>query len=253
MKSTKWSVLFVFATLAFGLTTGCPDDDTCTDCSCDPTLCDGGDADADNGADADADADSDADGDVPTTTLHVETWTLSSDGTPRDLPGADAEVDGQHCTTPCNLEVQTGTRHLSLTLSGWVQGPNPLEMSVATDSVTVNGIPTSIVEVSGLTLRHRLDHDLRGTWQAESGGSPDTWVQDPHFDFQCPDSWVQVGPVQPQGALCVEGETVSLCKTHAAGCSDYVENGQISADGQRVEFTVKRDGDPDYHVIYHKM
>ncbi|MFH2136348.1 MAG: hypothetical protein ABII19_01785, partial [Patescibacteria group bacterium] len=47
--------------LAFGLWTGCTDDTACTDCSCNPALCDGGDADVDDDVGPDADVDSDTD------------------------------------------------------------------------------------------------------------------------------------------------------------------------------------------------
>ena len=239
MRSRMFVLFAIVAALSGGLQ-GCGDDDTCADCSCDPSLCDDGD-----GGD-DADADSDGDAPPATATLHVETWTLSSDGTPRDLPGAQAEVDGQHCATPCNLELPVGDHELSLTLAGWVQGPNPLPINLIAEAVTVNEIPTTIVEVSGLTLRHRLDRRLEGRYRCESDGTEEDVVFYPatRLGYTCPDSFSGSGPFGPLGSLCIEGETLSLCKTRASGCTVYVTDGQILEDGRRIEFTLKEDGMP---------
>jgi len=53
--------MMVVMVFALGLSAGCSDDTTCTDCSCNPALCDGGDADVDDDVGPDADVDSDTD------------------------------------------------------------------------------------------------------------------------------------------------------------------------------------------------
>ncbi len=241
MKSS-WVVIF------FALS-GCggDDDDTCP--SGDPCECYGI---CPDGRDADADADGDGgdDGTPATAVLHIETWTLSPDGTPRDLPGAQAEVDGVHCTTPCDLELPTGNHDLFLSMPGWVQGPNPLPFSLTTESVVVNGIPTSIVDVSGLTVRHRLDRRLEGRYRRESDGLEVsvTFYPATRLGYMCPESFSGAGPFQPLGSLCIEGETLSLCKTHASECGTSFAEGQILEDGRRVEFTSYHTGIPNSYV-----
>jgi len=240
MRSTRmcsWVFALFLASLSAGLLSCGGGEDGCEGCECTNSCPDGGGGDA-------------AGAKVP---LRVETWTLSSDGTPRDLPGAevrlDSETEPSRCATPCDLEVPAGAHRLYLALAGWVQGPYPLEVNLSATGASVNQIPASIVEVAGSTVRHRLDRRLEGRYRRESDGYEDDVVfyTATRLAYNCPETFSAAGPFQPLGSLCIEGETLSLCKTRASECTSTAE-GQILEEGRRVEFTTYYTGIPNTFV-----
>jgi len=123
MKSGMFVLFAIIAALSGGLQ-GCGDDDTCADCSCAPSLCDGG----DGGGDADADSD----GDVP-----VERCAeLQVNSTPE---GARIELDGEptgQVTSHAFVNLPVGLHTFLLTLDGYDAAP--AEVIVTTECVPVN-------------------------------------------------------------------------------------------------------------------
>jgi hypothetical protein len=220
--------------LMVGLTTGCPDDTSCSDCSCDPSLCDGGN-DADTGADADADSD------VPTGSLTV---------TSTPVQGATIEIDGSPTGQITNYtfsSLATGAHSVLLSMTGRLAVPDGctgLPCPPASVNVTTTGTDVNIF----------LGWDLSGSWRREVDGeiSVLTMVAQPPDD-RCPNTWLRVINVDPVGTLCLEGDdTLSLCKTHASSCGDLSAEGRILDNGRRVEFTMHDTGG-DYSAVYTKQ
>ncbi len=97
---------WTMAVFVLGLTAGCSDNSTCTDCSCNPALCDGGDTDTDGN---DVDPDADADSDSESSTCHTD------DPAPVVAfvrPTGGAEVTGAQTveisvTDPCGVDEVT--------------------------------------------------------------------------------------------------------------------------------------------------
>jgi hypothetical protein len=200
---------------AAGFMTGCPDDDDCTECWCDPAYCDGG---------GDADADGDA-----TTTAHLTVTSVP-------VPAESVEINGAtdpHCsTTPCELDLPVRSHDIHLSATGRLHLPDP---------VTVNLPP------EGAEVNIFLGWNLAGRWQRENDGrelTTEMWHRDRITAFPptaaCPDTELVAHGFSPLGAICLEhDDTLSLCKTHASECindAGWVE-GTISPDGRRVEFT----------------
>ena len=96
---TKFWVMMV---LAFGLTVGCGDDTTCTVCSCNPALCDGGDSDTNGDSDSDSST-CDSDDPVP-----VVAFIQPTDG---------AEVSGVQ-TVEISVTDRCGINELTLDVDG---------------------------------------------------------------------------------------------------------------------------------------
>lgn len=184
-----------------------------------------------------------------TVSVRIETWTLNSDGqTTRELTGAQVRVDNQYetprCNTPCNVELETGNHALYLSLSGWVQGPHPLNFQLSQSAIAVNQIPTTIVQTNGLTVRHRLDRDLTGTWQRDGTTTTYTVFMEsiwPPDTISCPDSLVGTGF---GSFLCVDGESLSICKTRANECEYFIENGEITDNATKVTYSICRVDSP---------
>ncbi len=238
-------VLLTIATIfAAGFLAGCPDDD-CNDCSCDPSLCDGG---------GDADADADSDGDVP-----PQYGNLTVTSTP--LQGAAIELDGDpsgQVTDHLFENLVTGAHSVLLSLAGRLvvsdagELGQPTEVNLATEGTAVNIV---------------LYYDLTGRWkQVESNGAP---IDGPEYDMEmvhrntvpsgisptnaCPETSVVVHGFDPANFLCVEAdETLSLCKTHASECGDLSIEGRILDNGRRVEYTKHQLG-VDYSAVFTKM
>lgn len=179
----------------------------------------------DGGGDADGDGDSDGDVEGETVTLTVETWTISPDGTERELPGAAVELrsDARTCPeTPCDLEeVTLGEHLLVLTLPGWIQ--EPLHISVTPEGVEIveeNPAFSAIVRIANRTISVRMERDLTGVWRDEDGDETEITMYRPPYTDPCPHSILVAGRFfQPTG-LCVEGERVTLCTTSEQECYD---------------------------------
>jgi len=201
----------------------------------------------DNGTEPDADADGDSD-EVETVVLTVETWTISPDGTERELPVPGTSVllhnEELSCvSTPCDLEqVATGDHVLFLTLPGWVQ--EPIHLTVTQDGEVVlreeNPAFSAIVLIDGHTVRVRMERDLTGTWVDEDGDETEITVSysGEGWEDLCPMSVLMAAPFFNPTALCIEGDSLSLCKTRARVCYDNglsVVTGRID-DGNVIWF-----------------
>jgi hypothetical protein len=179
----------------------------------------------DGGPDGDGDTDSDSDGDVETVTLTISTWTIGPDGVERELLGAGVELrsDSWTCSsTPCDLEGVTYGEHLLiLTLPGWIQAP--IHLAVTQDGVELretNPAFSAIVRIADRTISVRMERDLTGRWwNDEYGDDADITMYPPPEEYisVCPNSVFVAGRFFTT-ALCVEGETVSLCTTYDQAC-----------------------------------
>ncbi len=217
---TKFWMVVVAILVLLAMTagmTGCPDDDTCNDCSCDPSLCD---------PDSDTDSDADADSDVP-----AQYGSLTVTSTP--VSGAAIELDhtpSGEVTDYTFSSIEARTHSVLLSMTGRLAVP---------DGCTELPCPPASVDVTttGTDVNIFLGWDLGGSWRWE--GTTDNYdftmvVQPP--DDRCPDTWLRVIGVQPAGTLCLEADdTLSLCKTRA--CGDEWAEGTILNNGQRVELT----------------
>ena len=230
MKKVLWTIATIFA--AAGFLTGCPDDDGCTECSCDPSLCDGG---------GDADADADGDGTAGRGYLTVRSL-------PSATAGAAVLVDGtEECATDCmDLELNSGSHTVLLSLAGWVDAP-ALPMGVPRTAEIVNENTTDLTVLLG--------RDLAGSWRDEATGTV-VEVTMAHRNSitiiaptsACPDTEIFAHGFAPINIFCVEGESLSLCKNHASECGTNFAEGFVSGDGRRVEFTEYGTGIPNSYV-----
>jgi hypothetical protein len=113
------------------------------------------------------------------------------------------------------------------------------------------------VITSGSVVRHRLERDLTGRWRRQADGhEEDVTIQNtppwPCPSLASPDSCVSAGPFRPLGGLYIEGETLTLCKTHDPECEDLWAEGRILDDGWRVEYTKYQRG-VEYSAVYLKI
>ncbi len=214
--------------LAFFLS-ACGDGGTCNDCSCNPSLCDGGGGDGDDGG-----------GD--TTQYGSLTVTATAAGVEAN---ADINLDGQPSgfQTPHTFEnLLVGMHSVLLSYPGRLQAPSPMEVNVTQEGTDVNII---------------LYRDLTGKWRREGDGIEVNVVMqilESSDRYACPDTPTFAGPYQPLSGLCVEADdSLSLCKTHASECTAYVEGGQITEDGRRVEFQIDYGLGPNPPIIYRRV
>lgn len=168
MKSRSFvlfATLFVFA--------GCADDDdVCTDCSCDPSLCDGGgDADADGG-DADADADGgpdDGDADAEFT----------------DDSPAYPSVEGEWGLTYRNPTVGDESFTWNLTQTGETITGSGSDGCEYAGNITVDGVVHFFANGCGSTTTTQdgsliNPNHMEGNWESTSpwGNASGTWWAD---------------------------------------------------------------------------
>jgi hypothetical protein len=214
MKSRNWFVLFAIVATLLGGLQACGDDDTCTECWCDPAYCDGGDADAD------------ADGDAATT-AHL---TVTSVPVPAESVEINGATDPLCSATPCELDLPVRSHDIHLSATGRLHLPDP---------VTVNLPP------EGIEVNIFLGWDLTGRWQRGSDGREVTvemWHRDRIMAWPpttaCPYTELVVHGFSPLGAICLEhDDTLSLCRDHTSECGGDWAEGQILDSGRRVQFT----------------
>lgn len=199
----------ILALMAAGFTTGCPDDDACTECWCDPAYCtDGGDADGD-----------------AATTGHL---TVTSVPVPAESVEINGAVDPRCSTTPCELDLPVRSHDIHLSATGRLHLPDPVEVNLPPEGTEVNIF---------------LGWDLTGTWQDSFGNvTVEMWHRSRITGWPpasvCPNTELVAHGFDPLGAICLEhDDTLSLCRDHASDCGGNWAEGTISPDGRQVTFT----------------
>jgi hypothetical protein len=235
----KTLVLFViFACLSAGIQ-ACDGDGTNQDAD---ACCDN-----DVQPDGNDDVDSDADGETP-----VEYGNLIVTSVP--VQGADIELDRTPSDRVTNYTFEnlvTGAHSVLLSLAGRLQVSDTGELNQPTEvNVTRDGTNVNIV----------LYWDVTGNWHNADTSAPVTlemWNRNRITGWLptdvCPDTVVVIHGLEATGAVCVEEDgSLSLCKNDASGCDGYRAEGNISPDGQRLEFTLYPPSDPSEHYVYVK-
>jgi hypothetical protein len=199
---------------------------------------DGTETDADACCDADVQPDGNDDVDSDADTIGDDTpvqyGSLAVTSTP--VQGAAIELDGDPSGQRTDYtfpNVEARTHSVLLSLTGRLAVP---------DGCTALPCPPASVDVTtaGTDVNTFLGWNLAGNWENQADHMVDPWtMQIWGPDAQCPEGGLQVWGIDSVGRLCLEpDDTLTLCKTHAAECDAWVDNGQILNSGQRVQFTV---------------